>query len=227
MVLKADGPARADYVVLPGRSRRSPTSRRSCCSTQPDLVDLNQAGKASGSARPLPAREPLRREADLARQAARPVNLATGPRTSRDTSCTVLRDVDEQRPDHAEHLGRHRLPRTASHRCRAARTSLPGPDSSSARSRAATRRPAASSWSRTPGCATRCRTTATAGEGKSGIGLRTAKKAKEARRRRTSQAQTRLGYENVKPRPVPAAWSQFLPTGPRLSTDSAKQPQGS
>ncbi|MEV0266615.1 type VII secretion protein EccB [Streptomyces sp. NPDC050617] len=42
-----------------------------------------------------------------------------------------------------------------------------------------------------------------------------------------NQAQTRLGYQNVNPIPVPANWSEFLPTGPRLDTNSAKQPQGS
>ncbi|QPL92788.1 type VII secretion protein EccB [Streptomyces clavuligerus] len=36
-----------------------------------------------------------------------------------------------------------------------------------------------------------------------------------------------LGYGGVEPGPVPAAWSAFLPTGPRLSTGSARQPQGS
>ncbi|MEV4435078.1 type VII secretion protein EccB [Streptomyces sp. NPDC049555] len=41
------------------------------------------------------------------------------------------------------------------------------------------------------------------------------------------QARTRLGYKDVAPVPVPANWSQFLPTGPRLDTNSAKQPQGS
>ncbi|MER5436530.1 type VII secretion protein EccB [Streptomyces sp. NPDC002588] len=40
-------------------------------------------------------------------------------------------------------------------------------------------------------------------------------------------AQTHLGYENVNPAPVPAAWSTFLPTGPRLSEAAARQPQGS
>ncbi|MGW4199000.1 type VII secretion protein EccB [Streptomyces sp. NPDC005004] len=40
-------------------------------------------------------------------------------------------------------------------------------------------------------------------------------------------AQTHLGYADVKPAPVPAAWSEFLPTGPRLSTAGARQPQGS
>ncbi|UCM90802.1 type VII secretion protein EccB [Streptomyces marincola] len=41
------------------------------------------------------------------------------------------------------------------------------------------------------------------------------------------QAHLRLGYGDVTPVPVPAAWSQFLPTGPRLDTAGAKQPQGS
>ncbi|MET7681546.1 type VII secretion protein EccB [Streptomyces sp. NPDC005423] len=40
-------------------------------------------------------------------------------------------------------------------------------------------------------------------------------------------AQTRLGYEKVTPTPVPAEWSTFLPTGPRLSESAARQPQGS
>ncbi|NGO71631.1 type VII secretion protein EccB [Streptomyces boncukensis] len=40
-------------------------------------------------------------------------------------------------------------------------------------------------------------------------------------------AQQRLGYAKVKPAPIPAEWSQFLPTGPRLATSSARQPQGS
>ncbi|MFP8884360.1 type VII secretion protein EccB [Streptomyces mangrovi] len=42
-----------------------------------------------------------------------------------------------------------------------------------------------------------------------------------------NQAQIMLGYQGVRPVPVPAAWSGFLPTGPRLSTSAAKQPQGS
>lgn len=41
------------------------------------------------------------------------------------------------------------------------------------------------------------------------------------------QAQIRLGYQNVKPVPVPANWSGFLPKGPTLDTKSAAQPQGS
>ncbi|MGW6458717.1 type VII secretion protein EccB [Streptomyces sp. NPDC055078] len=42
-----------------------------------------------------------------------------------------------------------------------------------------------------------------------------------------SQAQIRLGYGKVTPSLVPIAWSEFLSKGPRLDTNSARQPQGS
>lgn len=42
-----------------------------------------------------------------------------------------------------------------------------------------------------------------------------------------NQAQTRLGYKDVRPVPVPENWSALLPKGPRLDTNSAKQPQSS
>lgn len=43
----------------------------------------------------------------------------------------------------------------------------------------------------------------------------------------SQEARQRLGYENVKPDPIPDVWSRFLPTGPGLSTAAACQPQGS
>lgn len=63
--------------------------------------------------------------------------------------------------------------------------------------------------------------------GDSGIGSSGSAKEKEARQQEAQQAQNRLGYKSVDPVPVPAAWSSFLPTGPRLSTGAAIQPQGS
>ncbi|MFE0650679.1 type VII secretion protein EccB [Streptomyces sp. NPDC059534] len=42
-----------------------------------------------------------------------------------------------------------------------------------------------------------------------------------------SDAQKRLGYEKVTPVLVPIEWSEFLSKGPRLNTNSARQPQGS
>ncbi|MER6789496.1 type VII secretion protein EccB [Streptomyces sp. NPDC000658] len=42
-----------------------------------------------------------------------------------------------------------------------------------------------------------------------------------------SEAQVKLGYANVRPAKVPLVWSEFLAKGPRLDTNSARQPQGS
>jgi type VII secretion protein EccB len=42
-----------------------------------------------------------------------------------------------------------------------------------------------------------------------------------------SEAQVKLGYKNVRPAKVPLPWSEFLAKGPRLDTNSARQPQGS
>ncbi|MFD6422841.1 type VII secretion protein EccB [Streptomyces sp. NPDC060198] len=63
--------------------------------------------------------------------------------------------------------------------------------------------------------------------GDSGIGESGSAKEKAERLAEAQQAQTRLGYGKIDPAPVPAAWSEFLPTGPRLSTAAARQPQGS
>lgn len=40
-------------------------------------------------------------------------------------------------------------------------------------------------------------------------------------------AQTRLGYASVVPKGIPLTWSDFLPKGPTLDTESAMQAQGS
>ncbi|MCT4354067.1 type VII secretion protein EccB [Streptomyces sp. Je 1-79] len=60
-----------------------------------------------------------------------------------------------------------------------------------------------------------------------GIGSSGSEKEKQERLAEQQQAQNRLGYKNVEPLPIPAEWSTFLPTGPRLSTGAARQPQGS
>ncbi|MFJ9869184.1 type VII secretion protein EccB [Streptomyces sp. NPDC101165] len=58
-------------------------------------------------------------------------------------------------------------------------------------------------------------------------GIGTSAKQRKEELSEAKIAQTRLGYENVKPTPVPQEWSRFLPTGPRLSEAAARQPQGS
>jgi hypothetical protein len=58
-------------------------------------------------------------------------------------------------------------------------------------------------------------------------GIGTTAKERKQLEQEAQQAQNRLGYKDVDPAPIPAAWSEFLPTGPRLSTAAARQPQGS
>ncbi|MFD9323007.1 type VII secretion protein EccB [Streptomyces sp. NPDC060053] len=58
-------------------------------------------------------------------------------------------------------------------------------------------------------------------------GIGTTAEQREQQQQEAQQAQTLLGYKDVDPAPIPAAWSEFLPTGPRLSTAAARQPQGS
>ena len=58
-------------------------------------------------------------------------------------------------------------------------------------------------------------------------GIGTTAEQRKKQQQEAQQAQTLLGYKDVDPAPIPAAWSEFLPTGPRLSTAAARQPQGS
>ncbi|WP_406121438.1 type VII secretion protein EccB [Streptomyces sp. NBC_00989] len=58
-------------------------------------------------------------------------------------------------------------------------------------------------------------------------GIGTTAKERQQEQQEAEQAQIRLGYADVDPAPIPASWSEFLPTGPRLSTAAARQPQGS
>lgn len=61
--------------------------------------------------------------------------------------------------------------------------------------------------------------------GDSGAGSDEEKKKELESQNQLSQRQ--LGYKTVDPVPVPAAWTEFLPRGPRLSIGDAYQPQGS
>lgn len=51
--------------------------------------------------------------------------------------------------------------------------------------------------------------------------------SRAAQQQATHRAQMLLGYKDIEPVRVPVNWSQFLPMGPRLDTNAARQPQGS
>ncbi|MGH4035331.1 type VII secretion protein EccB [Actinomycetota bacterium Odt1-20B] len=60
-----------------------------------------------------------------------------------------------------------------------------------------------------------------------GIGTSVKERKRKQAEQEARQAQVRLGYGDTKLTFIPATWSKFLPTGPRLSTAAARQPQGS
>jgi type VII secretion protein EccB len=226
MVLKAEsGPRVQHYVVIPGRVMRVSDFTARLLLHSPDLVDLNQRNEASrvNQVNVKAEKNDFDEKQAWPDKEPKPVNLATGSANERDTSCAVLRDMNSK--------GRTTLSTWSSDHFPA---QLPTGAASAYVSPGSGQlfRQVKGGDTKTGGLflvtdtGLRYATQDNGdGEGKSGVGT-DGKKAKEGVQEDES-ARARLGYENVKPRPIPAAWSQFLPTGPRLSTDSAKQPQGS
>ncbi|MQY16174.1 hypothetical protein SRB5_63700 [Streptomyces sp. RB5] len=62
-------------------------------------------------------------------------------------------------------------------------------------------------------------------EGFCGVGTDDAARQKNKAEAEENTSQKRLNYDTVQPKPIPGEWSDFLPTGPRLSTADACQPQ--
>ncbi|QIB43216.1 type VII secretion protein EccB [Streptomyces aureoverticillatus] len=230
MVLRAaNGDRKQHYVVLPGRVAPISdfTAHLLLASPDPDLVRLGQRGKARDISPGAfsPVTKEFGVEHDWPRHTPSPANEASSDRGSRNTVCNVLRHVDGDN-------GRTTLSTWAG-------TDFPAP------------LPAGSSSAYvTPGSGQLYRQFlgsetkaggvflvtdtglryATQSNGDSAtddaqIGM-TAKQRKE-QQQESEQARTRLGYGDLDVSPVPAEWSKFLPTGPRLSTGAARQPQGS
>lgn len=230
MVLTATAGTRTQsYVVLPGRVAPVSDFTAKLLLSSRQLVDLRQAGNAQAvSAAELEPGAPFNQERDWPVSRPEPVNSPDVKKGSRNTVCNVLRGVDAD-------SGATTLSTWAG-------TSFP-----------ATLPTGSSSAYVTPGSGQFFRqfkgSTTSAGflflvtdtglryamqsnsdsgqGGRSGIGESGDKEERAEQQEEAQQAQNRLGYKDVDPSPVPAAWSALLPTGPRLSTGSASQPQGS
>ncbi|MFI1803958.1 type VII secretion protein EccB [Streptomyces californicus] len=230
MVLTATAGTRTQsYVVLPGRVAPVSDFTAKLLLSSRQLVDLRQAGNAQAvSAAELEPGAPFNQERDWPVSRPEPVNSPDVKKGSRNTVCNVLRGVDAD-------SGATTLSTWAG-------TSFP-----------ATLPTGSSSAYVTPGSGQFFRqfkgSTTSAGflflvtdtglryamqsnsdsgqDGRSGIGESGDKEERAEQQEEAQQAQNRLGYKDVDPSPVPAAWSALLPTGPRLSTGSASQPQGS
>ncbi|MEV8454233.1 type VII secretion protein EccB [Streptomyces sp. NPDC052095] len=229
MVLAATSGTRTQrYVVLPGRVAPVSDFVAKLLLSSRDLVTLGQDGRARPvSAAAFVPGEAFGQNMDWPKSEPKPVNSASTAAGSRDTVCNVLRGVDTKN-------GATTLSTWAG-------TGFP-----------ATLPTGSSSAYVTPGSGQLFRqfkgSSADSGplflvtdtglryamqsngdsvQDDSGIGESGTKEERAQRQQEARQAQNQLGYKDVVPAPVPAAWSSFLPTGPRLSTGAARQPQGS
>ncbi|MEU7283261.1 type VII secretion protein EccB [Streptomyces sp. NPDC045431] len=229
MVLTAtDGTREQQYVVL--RDRVAPISdfTAKLLLNSRQLVDLDQAGRATSvSAGAFQPGEAFGADKKWPRLAPKPVNDAGTEEGSRNTVCNVLREVDTDN-------GATTLSTWAG-------TDFPAPLPTGASSAYVT--PGSGQLFRQfkgsetgtgflflvtdTGLRYAMQSNGDTATDDSGIGSSGDEKEKKARAQEAAQAQNRLGYKDVDPVPVPAEWSVFLPTGPRLSTGAARQPQGS
>ncbi|MFI2208105.1 type VII secretion protein EccB [Streptomyces sp. NPDC020141] len=231
IVLEAsDGTRDQKYVVLPGRVAPVSdfTAKLLLNSDDEGLVALGQDGEAErlsgGAFRPG---EPFNQDKKWPQELPEPVNAANGDRGDRDTVCNVLRGVDADK-------GTTTLSTWAGAEFPA---TLPVGSSSAYVTPGTGQLFRQFTGSRTDtgflflvtdtGLRYAMQSNSDSGTDSSDIGTSGTREEKEARQQEAQLAQIQLGYKDVAPLPVPAAWSAFLPTGPRLSTGSASQPQGS
>ncbi|HWU09874.1 MAG TPA: type VII secretion protein EccB [Streptomyces sp.] len=229
MVLAATSGTRTQqYVVLPGRVAPVSDFVAKLLLSSSALVGLDQDGKAKPvSAGAFEPGEAFGQERDWPASEATPVNSASAESGSRNTVCNVLRGVSEK-------SGAGTLSTWVG-------TSFPATLPTGSSSAYVT--PGSGQLFRqfkgsSPGSGPLFLVTDTglryamqsngdSAQDDAGIGESGTKEERERSQQEAQQAQNRLGYKDVDPAPVPAAWSAFLPTGPRLSTGAARQPQGS
>ncbi|MGW6533481.1 type VII secretion protein EccB [Streptomyces venezuelae] len=228
MVLKAtDGEGPRHYVVLQGQIAPISDFTAKLLLSSPDLVGLGQNGRARqlSAAAFRPGTEEFGAENDWPRLDPSTANEASGARGSRNTVCNVLRDVDAD--DGATTLSTW------------AGTDFPAPLPTGSSSAYVTPgsgqlyRQYLGSETKAGGIflvtdtGLRYAMQSNSDSATDDAGIGTSAKQRKQQQQEAQQAQTRLGYGDKHITPVPAAWSKFLPTGPRLSTAAARQPQGS
>lgn len=229
MVLAATSGTRTQqYVVLPGRVAPVSDFTAKLLLSSRALVGLGQAGneKPVSAAAFQPGR-PFAQEADWPASEPKPVNSASTDRGSRNTVCNVLRDVDAD-------SGATTLTTWAGTDFPAALPTgsssayvTPGSGQLFRQFKGAETDSGFLFLVTDTGLRYAMQSNGDSTQDDSGIGESGSKKEREAQQLEAQQSQNRLGYKDVDPAPVPAAWSSFLSTGPRLSTGAARQPQGS
>jgi type VII secretion protein EccB len=216
------------YVVLPGRVAPVTDFTAKLLLSSKELVGVGQAGRAmSVSPGAIEPGEPFGQTTDWPESAPTPVNAAGTEAGSRNTVCNVLHKVDGS-------TGATTLSTWAG-------TEFPAvlPTGSSS---AYVTPGSGQLFRQFQGSSTASgfvflvtdtglryvmQSNGDSATDDSGIGESGTEEQRQAQQQEAQQAQNRLGYKDVSPAPIPVAWSSFLPTGPRLSTGAARQPQGS
>ncbi|MFF4591307.1 type VII secretion protein EccB [Streptomyces sp. NPDC001388] len=227
MVLKAfDNNSEQYYVVLPGRVAPVSAFVAQLLLFSEDLAPLGQAGharevspgaivpgKAFGTGHRWPSEDPV------------PVNEASAAQGSRSTICSVLRavDADSGATTLSTWAGTDFPQKLATGSSSAYVT--PGSGQLYRQFQGEETKAGPVFLVTDTGLRYVLQSNGDSATDDAGIG--TTAEQREQRRQEARQAQTLLGYKDVDPAPIPAAWSEFLPTGPRLSTAAARQPQGS
>ncbi|MFI6288750.1 type VII secretion protein EccB [Streptomyces sp. NPDC051018] len=229
MILTAtDATRNQQYVVLKGRVAPVSDFTAKLLLNSRELIDLGQAGRATSvSAAAFRPGEAFGQDRKWPTDAPRPVNTAGTGEGSRNTVCNVLREVDED--SGATTLSTWAgtdfpavLPTGSS-----SAYVTPGSGQLFRQFKGSTTRSGFLFLVTDTGLRYAMQSNSDSATDDSGIGSSGSEREKQERVQEAQQAQNRLGYKDVDPLPVPAAWSAFLPTGPRLSTGSANQPQGS
>ncbi|MFE3497290.1 type VII secretion protein EccB [Streptomyces sp. NPDC059175] len=222
-----DGTKDQNYVVLPGRVAPVSDFMAKLLLNSRELVRLGQAGRAKPvSAATFRPGRPFGQDKKWPTHSPTPVNTPTTEDGSRNTVCNVLRTVGEKGSTTLSTWAGTDFPAT-----------LPTGSSSAYVTPGSGQLFRQFKGSRTDtgflflvtdtGLRYAMQSNGDSATDDSGIGTSGSAKDKEARQQEAQQAQNRLGYKGVDPAAIPAAWSTFLPTGPRLSTGAARQPQGS
>ncbi|MFI1392887.1 type VII secretion protein EccB [Streptomyces griseoaurantiacus] len=237
MVLRAEtGEGTRYYVVLPGKVRPVSEFTAWLLISSPQTTALNMNGRArtvglqdfTADAEPFAgqaAHWPLRRTRQVnSAPTASPMDSAAGGGSARDTVCSVLRDVGE---DDATTLSTwagtgYPLENTAEG---TSTYVTPGTGLLYTQFQGTETGAGALFLVTDTGLRYAVQANGDSDSRTSKIGASRGKNAEGAPE--PSEAQVKLGYENVRPAKVPAAWSELLAKGPRLDTNSARQPQGS
>lgn len=226
MVLEAQtGSGPQQYVVLPGKVQPVSDFTAWLLINSPQTDTLNMRGEAVGvdAASIAPESDFFAAQNRWPSLRSKQVNSAGG---DRDTVCSVLRKVDEK--------GRTTLSTWAGSEYPAEITAggtstyvTPGTGLLYTQVQGKQTKPDGSLFLVTDtGLRYAVQANGDSDADRSDIGTGDQEKQQDGRPE-PSQAQIRLGYEKVTPTLVPINWSEFLSKGPRLDTNSARQPQGS